>query len=251
MRAVLILAACWGSARASASEANDPALLRLRQGTARGLLHRRSRAWLGLPFAAPPVGELRWRAPQPAPSWPGVRDATRAGPNCAQVAGFDPPMGDTQEDCLTLNVFAPLANASRRKLPVLVYLHGGNDTGGGANETRLNGTWAMARLAAAGDEPVIIVVPNYRLGPFGFLGGQPLRDGGGSGSGDGGSVGNWGVQDQRAALQWVRANAAALGADPARVLLFGQSAGTGNTAVHLAAPANHNQAQNQSKRHER
>jgi para-nitrobenzyl esterase len=182
-----------------------------------------SQTWLGIPFAQPPVGALRWRAPQPPALWSGVREALNFGSACPQLAN---PIGDTpnaepgtvtgHEDCLYLNVYAPRGSAeqaAQRKLPVMVWLHGGGNSVGHA------GTYDGGDLAARYD--LIVVTTNYRLGPFGWFRQPALLS---DTPGDEQS-GNWGMLDQIRALEWVRENVAAFGGDPGNVTIFGESAG--------------------------
>ena len=177
-------------------------------------------AFLGVPYAAPPVGGLRYASPRPAGRWDGVRDATKPGAASIQTLtgaaawlyeGAEPQ----SEDCLFLNVWTP-SPAGRR--PVMVWLHGGAWRTGRGDAAGTDG----AALAALGD--VIVVTLNYRLGALGWLAHPALRDP------DTGAFANWGLQDQVAALRWVQDNIAAFGGDPARVTLFGQSAGGSSTA---------------------
>jgi para-nitrobenzyl esterase len=185
------------------------------------------RAYLGLPFAAPPVGELRWKPPQPATPWQGVRAATSFGPQCLQSGGspksvyFEYSGGDLpiSEDCLTLNVWAP---ASAKDLPVMVWIYGGGFQVGGTARPVFNGT----RLAERG---VIVVSMNYRVGVLGFLAHPEL-----SAESAQRASGNYGLLDQVAALQWIKKNIAAFGGNAGNVTIFGQSAGA-TSVVHLMA----------------
>lgn len=183
-------------------------------------------AWLGIPYAAPPVGPLRWRAPRPPAAWTGVRDARAFGldiPQARLPASRAPGQG---EDALVLNVWAP-ATPPAGGSPVMVWLHGGGFTGGSAADARSDG----ARLAAAG---AVVVAPNYRTGIFGWLAHPGLRA-----DHDHGVSGNYGLLDQIAALHWVRANIAAFGGDPSRVTVFGVSAGSASISLLLTAPQAH------------
>ncbi|AKH86385.1 carboxylesterase [Streptomyces sp. CNQ-509] len=200
---------------AAAAEAPDPALVRVDGGLLRGVRDGGVLRFRGVPYARPPVGELRWRAPRPPRPWSGVRDAGVAGQRCAQPSGGG-------EDCLYADVTAPLRPERSGPLPVIVWLHGGGLTTGAGSD------YDAARLAATGD--VIVVSVNYRLGVLGFLSHPALDD-------PGGVSGNHGLMDQSRALGWVRANAAAFGGDPGRVTLAGQSAGARSVCAHLAAPA--------------
>ena len=177
-------------------------------------------AFKGVPYAAPPVGPLRWHAPQPAPLWPGVREATRFGDHCLSAWDQDREPGKRSEDCLTLNIWtAGLAPGAKR--PVMVWLHGGGFQFGTGASPQFNGT----RLAAKG---VVVVTLNYRLGVLGFFAHPGLDREGPSG--------DYGLQDQLAALRWVRANIAQFGGDPANVTLFGESAGAHSVGILMASP---------------
>jgi para-nitrobenzyl esterase len=176
-------------------------------------------AFKGIPYAAPPVGALRWRAPAPVSAWTTPRTAGAFGPSCLQPQRQDrpTPVGATDEDCLYLNVWTPTVDG---RAPVLVWLHGGAFRVGSGSLPFYDGT-AFARRG------VVLVTLNYRLGRFGFFAHPALGDDGG----------NLGLLDQIAALEWVRDNVAAFGGDPARVTVFGESAG-GASALHLlVAPA--------------
>ncbi|MBB4084390.1 carboxylesterase/lipase family protein [Brevundimonas lenta] len=169
----------------------------------------------GLPYAAPPVGDLRWRAPQPAATWEGERDAGQAGAICIQPpANGDNGVGPLpmSEDCLTLNVWTQGSAGDRR--PVMVWIHGGGLNNGSGTAALYDG----ANLAKRG---VVVVTINYRLGRLGFFGHPALT----AEAGDGGLVGNYGLADVIASLEWVRDNAAAFGGDPGNVTVFGESAG--------------------------
>ncbi len=180
--------------------------------------------YLGIPFAAPTGGSARFGPPRPVPPWPGVRPASDHGPQCPQngyLPGL-PPTGPTSEDCLTIDVYAP-ARASARPLPVMVFFHGGGYVTGSNSQYD-----APTGMVADGD--VIVAVPNYRLGPFGFMSLPELA------AESGGATGTVGIQDQQAALRWVRDNAPVFGGDPGNVTIFGESAGGGSVCTHFAAP---------------
>jgi para-nitrobenzyl esterase len=184
------------------------------------------RAFLTIPFAAPPTGENRWRPPQPHPGWAEPLDATEPGPSCPQpsegaTAQFT-VIPESDEDCLTLNVWSPEDAAG---LPVMVWIHGGGLSTGSAHQPYYIGD----QLAARG---VVLVSMNYRLGPFGFLATDELVA-----ESEDGSYGNYGLADQVAALQWVQRNVAAFGGDPGNVTIFGESAGGFSVCGHLASPA--------------
>lgn len=186
-------------------------------------------AFEGIPYAAPPIGKLRWRPPQPAAKWPVVRNADRFMAACPQnYMGPDSTafFGDYEiksEDCLFVNVWTPAKSASE-KLPVLVWIHGGGFRVGSGTERLHHGE----NLAAKG---VVLVTFNYRLGVFGFLAHPELTK-----ESEHGASGNYGLMDQIAALEWVKRNIAAFGGDPARVTIFGESAGSGSVSYMQASP---------------
>ena len=186
-------------------------------------------AYRGVPFAAPPVGALRWRPPQSAPAWDGVRDATEAGPACVQRAipaevgrFYNPGVDRMSEDCLYLNIWT--AAQSEERAPVLVWIHGGGLAIGNGADITYDGT----RLARRG---VVLVTINYRLGAFGYLA-HPLL----SAESEHGASGNYGTLDQVAALRWIQRNIAAFGGDPSRVTIFGESAGSWSVNHLMATP---------------
>jgi para-nitrobenzyl esterase len=193
-------------------------------GKLRGALENGVRVYRGIPFARPPIGALRFRPPQRAEAWGGVRDATRFGAGSYQAdRPLAPVLGivvpEQSEDCLTLNVWTPDRDGGRR--PEMVGLHGGAWVIGAGSESAYDGSI----LARRGD--AVIVTLNYRLGPFGFLRGQELGLD---------STGNEAMLDQIAALEWVRGEIAAFGGDPANVTVFGNSAGAVNIACMLTMP---------------
>ncbi|HUK35268.1 MAG TPA: carboxylesterase family protein, partial [Vicinamibacterales bacterium] len=180
----------------------------------------------GIPFAAPPVGELRWKAPQPLKAWTGVRDGSKFGAACMQDANFArvfnaPP--EFSEDCLSLNVWTPAKSASEA-LPVMVWIYGGGFVGGQTSVPAYDG----AHLARKG---VVLVSVAYRLGVFGFMAHPELSRESGKGSG------NYGLQDQIAGLRWVKNNIAKFGGNPNRVTIFGESAGGLSVSMLAASPA--------------
>jgi para-nitrobenzyl esterase len=200
-----------------------------RHGRLRGLALGPVTAWLGVPYAAPPVGDLRFRAPQPVTPWTGERDATRFGHAAPQLSPETPlaeamvKKNGTSDDCLTLNVWAPAAAATDgRPRPVLMWIHGG------AFMMGTGATYDGAELAALGD--VVIVTINYRLGLFGFVALGALWD-------DPRFDANVGLLDVVAALRWVRDHVADFGGDPAQVTLAGESAGATAAELLLIAPA--------------
>jgi para-nitrobenzyl esterase len=183
-------------------------------------------AYLGIPFAAPPVGALRWREPRPVVPWDGVREATRFGARPMQGSVYsDMVFRDKgpSEDCLYLNVWTP-AKPGGAKLPVMVWIFGGGLEAGSTSEPRQDGI----RLATKG---VVVVSMNYRLGIFGFFAHPWL-----TAEAKGGPLGNYGIMDQTAALRWVRRNIAAFGGDPENVTIFGESAGSYSVSLQMASP---------------
>lgn len=190
-------------------------------GAVRGTLTASARLFQGIPYAAPPTGPLRWASPRRAAPWSGIRDATKPGNRCAQAEGLIDKASNT-EDCLYLNVTTP-RHSSARKLPVMVWIHGNGFINGAGS------LYDAQHLASTGN--VIVVSPNYRLGIFGFLA-HPALDHGAARH----LSGNFGLEDQQAALQWVQRNASAFGGDRANVTIFGESAGGTSVCSHLAAP---------------
>jgi para-nitrobenzyl esterase len=188
------------------------------------------REFKGVPYAAPPVGQLRWQPPQPVPNWAGVRMARAFGPRAMQL----PLYGDMNfrsagmsEDCLYLNVWTPAQSAQERR-PVLVYFYGGGFNAGDGSEPRYDGE----RMARQG---LVVVTVNYRLGVFGFLAHPALTQ-----ESPYHASGNYGLLDQQAALRWVQQNIAAFGGDPRHVTIGGESAGSVSVSAQLAAPGSRN-----------
>jgi para-nitrobenzyl esterase len=182
--------------------------------------------YLGIPFAQPPVGALRWKAPQPVQPWSGVRDATKFGPSPVQAVVFPDIVfrsGGMSEDCLYLNVWTPARRGSTG-LPVLLYFYGGGFVAGDGSEARYDG----ASMAAKG---IVVVTTNYRLGIFGSFAHPGL-----SAESPYHGSGNYGFLDQNAALRWVRENIAAFGGDPAHITIAGESAGSLSVSAHVASP---------------
>lgn len=195
-------------------------------GIVEGVTEDGIRMFKGIPYAAPPVGTLRWKAPQPAPHWDGVRKADQFGAHPMQSAQYGDMIfrdAGPSEDCLYLNVWTP-ADADAAKLPVMVWIYGGGFGAGGSSEARQDGE----NLAKKG---VVVVSMNYRVGVFGFFSHPELtRESGHQASG------NYGLLDQAAALDWVRRNIAAFGGDPKRVTIFGESAGSFSVSALIASP---------------
>jgi para-nitrobenzyl esterase len=196
------------------------------KGRVQGRVEDGVASWKGIPFAAPPVGGLRWRAPQPAAAWTGVRQADAYGSDCMQLPfpSDAAPLGTPPaEDCLYLNVWKP-ARASA-KLPVIVWIYGGGFVNGGSSPP----TYSGAPLAKQG---ALVVSFNYRLGRFGFFAHPQLT----AEDADHGLLGNYGLMDQVAALEWVRRNAARFGGNPANVTIIGESAGGMSVHALLTSP---------------
>jgi para-nitrobenzyl esterase len=182
----------------------------------------------GIPFASPPVGSLRWRAPQPVKKWKGRRDATKFGPDCLQqpFPPDDAPLRTkSAEDCLYLNIWTPEAPQRNARLPVIVWIYGGGFVNGGTSPAIYDGS-AFAR------DGLVYVSFNYRLGRFGFFGFPEIS----RQNADGGRLGNYAVMDMIAALKWVKANIAAFGGDPDQVTIFGESAGGAAVNFLLTSP---------------
>jgi para-nitrobenzyl esterase len=195
-------------------------------GAVRGTTAGTVDEFLGIPYAAPPVGSLRWRPPAAAASWRGVRDATQFGSSCPQdqVRAENPflPLGTISEDCLYLNVYAPpVSSNDQGGRPVLVWIHGGGLVQDGARN------YDGAKLAADG---TVVVTINYRLGALGFLAHPALA------SRPGGAAGNYGLMDQQAALRWVQRNIAQFGGNPGNVTIAGQSAGGLSVLAQMVSP---------------
>ncbi|MDZ7629575.1 MAG: carboxylesterase family protein [Parvularculaceae bacterium] len=239
IRAVLILAfallaACGRTPAPSAPPVADPATLRtVAQGDTIGFSAPAGvQIWRGLPFAAPPVGDLRWRAPRPAANWTGVREALEGAGVCPQIAnvfnaveGVKPGILLGTEDCLYLDIYAPKDAAATARLPVMVWIHGGGNVWGSAKQ------YDPSNLAR--NENVIVVVVQYRLGPLGWFAHEAIRQS--AETPDDGAA-SFAILDLVASLEWVKENIAAFGGDPSRVTIFGESAGGANVAGLLASP---------------
>jgi len=211
---------------AAVSPAAVPDRVKVETGVVKGAVNDGVAAFKGIPFAAPPVGALRWKAPQPAPHWKGVREALEFGPRCMQGRIYDDMIfrdKGPSEDCLNLNVWTSAASAKAR-LPVMVWIYGGGYAAGATSEPRQDGE----NLAHKG---VVVVSMNYRLNVFGFFSHAELAQESGHDS-----AGNYGLLDQVAALQWVRKNIARFGGDPAKVTIFGESAGSFSVSALMASP---------------
>ncbi len=200
----------------------------IKNGTIAGEFDTKSniKKYLGIPFAKPPVGELRWKAPQPLANWTGVKETKKFGPRAVQAPIFgdmDFKSDGMSEDCLYLNVWTP-AKRNESGLPVLVYFYGGGFSAGDGSEPRYNGE-AMAQKG------IVVVTVNYRLNVFGFLAHPDL-----SGETAHKGSGNYGLMDQYASLKWVQENIAAFGGDPKKVTIAGESAGSISVSYQMASP---------------
>ncbi len=209
------------SVRAGAAGGNG--VVKTADGWVRGTERTNLVEYLGIPYAAPPVGALRWQAPRPVTPWSGVRDALTFGNRCVQGSGWDPGYETPKltEDCLYLNVYAP--RDAHPNAPVLVWIHGGGFTGGAGQDTD-----PRRYVEQTGS---VYVTINYRLGALGYLDLPDLRAGGAAGAG------NYGLLDQQAALRWVQRNIRGFGGDPGNVTIAGQSAGGSSVCNQLASPA--------------
>ena len=221
--ATILTVGTSGAVASPASGGANPTV-RTDDGFVRGMATGTVDEFLGLPYAAPPTGNLRWRSPAPPAAWDGVRDATQFGPSCPQV--LDPklnpelPPGAISEDCLYLNVYAPPPSMNDQGgRPVLVWIHGGGLVQDGARD------YDGSKLAADG---IVVVTINYRLGALGFLAHPALASHG--------AAGNYGLMDQQAALRWVQRNIARFGGDPHNVTIAGQSAGGLSVLAQMVSP---------------
>jgi len=235
-RTVLLVAILLGAGCAAASDevptADPESQRKLASGEVIGFSHDTypAHVWRGLPFARPPTGELRWRAPRPPEPWEGVREARQPGNECVQLSMSDPSEVVGDEDCLVLDVYAPrfapgAVPQDEQRRPVMVWIHGGGNSIGSAR------VYDAARLASEGD--VIVIPIQYRLGLLGWLSHPALRAGA---TNPDDASGNYGTLDTIRALEWVRENAAAFGGDPDNVTVFGESAGGLNVFALLLSP---------------
>ena len=217
---ILISAITCGAAAAAVDE------VRIESGSLKGAAAGSVVAFKGIPYAAPPIGRNRWRAPQPVVPWKGVRSAEAFGSDCMQLPfpGDAAPLGNKPaEDCLYLNVWAPVARSSGKR-PVMVWIYGGGFVNGGTSPAVYDGTHFAER-------GVVFVSFNYRVGRFGFFAHPAL-----SREDPTGLLGNYCFLDQIAALKWVRKNIARFGGDPGNVTLFGESAGGGSVLTMMTTP---------------
>ncbi|MEU6860842.1 carboxylesterase family protein [Glycomyces sp. NPDC046736] len=214
------IASGFAAANAEGDRHRPPTRVDTSLGTLQGSAEGAVRSWLGVPYAAPPVDELRWESPQPAEAWKGVREATEFGSACAQGEAPMPGVPSEEEDCLYLNVYAP--NENRGDLPVMVWFHGGGNSYGAAEQ------YDPSRLV---EEGAVVVTVNYRQGLFANMAHPALDEGGATTSG------NWGLEDQQAAMAWVRENAEAFGGDESNLTIFGESGGGYDVCAHLTSPS--------------
>ncbi|MDH3371748.1 MAG: carboxylesterase family protein [Gammaproteobacteria bacterium] len=223
--AIVFLIAVVGFATAPSASENN-VVVETASGPVRGHMSTNHIQWLGIPYAAPPVGELRWKAPRAVTPWSEVRDASKAGDGCVQGTGWDPgyEKPHLNEDCLFLNVYRPRAASADAKLPVFVWIHGGGLRGGAGYDTD------PRKFVNLGN--VVFVTFNYRLGALGFLAVPGLTDE------DQDSVGNYGMLDQQAALRWVKKNIAKFGGNAEQITIAGQSAGGRSVCNQLVSPTN-------------
>lgn len=214
MRAMLCLYLAVGTCTAAFGQTKSSKVVRVTSGSLKGSVKEGVASFKGIPFAAPPVGDLRWRPPQPVSPWRGVRVADNFGNHCMQgppaFISYAPSQ-EASEDCLTLNVWTPVTH--KKPLPVMVFIHGGGFVNGGSSVPLYDGT-QFAKLG------VILVSINYRLGRFGFFAHPALTK-----ESPEGLLGNYGFMDQIAALKWVQTNINAFGGDAKNVTVFGESAG--------------------------
>lgn len=221
----LLISASVAGISSIADAKNNNATVSTDRGVVQGFEEDGVYRFLGIPYAKPPVGNLRWRAPRRADPWNGVRDATKFGNSCPQVTtlgAFAGPSSVT-EDCLFLNVFTT-GNPKNNKKPVIVWIHGGGNFDGGTDG------YDGSKLATGGTlgKPTVVVTINYRMGLFGYLSHPALNNGA--------AWGNYGILDQQAALAWVKRNIENFGGDPDNVTLGGQSAGSQDTSANMISP---------------
>jgi para-nitrobenzyl esterase len=200
---------------------NESVVVKTDAGSVSGVSQDGLRVFTGIPFAAPPTGDLRWRPPAPVQPWDGVKEAKKYSATCPQPSPSAPL--NMSEDCLYLNVWTP-AQSPDEKLPVMIFFYGGGFASVASGMPLYNGT----TLAKKG---VIVVTPNYRLGALGFLAHPQLDN-----ESPHNASGNYGILDQQAALSWVQRNIDKFGGDPSRVTIFGQSAGAESVLIHVASP---------------
>jgi para-nitrobenzyl esterase len=226
----LLVVASAVAAGAVSGQAEPQIRVTTENGIVQGTEQSGLRSFKGIPYAAPPVGDLRWKEPQPATSWTGVRPATQFASRCMQGNIYSDMVfraSGTGENCLYLNVWTPATSADAH-LPVLVYFYGGGFVSGDGSEPRYDG----ANIARKG---IVALTVNYRLGVFGFLSHPDLTK-----ESPHHASGNYGLLDQSAALRWVQKNIAAFGGDPRKVTIAGESAGSISVSVQMASPLSRN-----------
>jgi para-nitrobenzyl esterase len=225
---ILVAGLAISPAIAKNNNGNNGPTVKTTDGKVRGFTKNGVNIFLGIPYAAPPVGNLRWQPPQQVKRWKGTLDATEFASNCPQVTGLGAFAGptSTNEDCLYLNVFTTgsVKNVHKRK-PVIVWIHGGGNIDGESTD------YDGSKLAKGGPNgtPTVVVTMNYRLGLFGTFSHPAINR-------EGHLWGNYGTLDQQAVLRWVQRNIAAFGGDPSKVAVGGQSAGAYDTATHVLSP---------------
>jgi para-nitrobenzyl esterase len=229
LRWAAVLALALGSCPGTADALDTaPTRIKLDTGQIQGAVQGDVAYFKGIPFAAPPVGELRWRPPQAVHKWQGVRQALQYGPDCMQVPfpSDAAPLGvKPAEDCLYLNVWRPANAPLQGKLPVFVWIYGGGFVNGGSSPAVYDG-------GAFAKDGIVFVSFNYRLGRFGFFAHPAL-----TAEQSGGPLGNYGLMDQVAALKWIQRNIAAFGGDPRDVTICGESAGGISVHILMTSPA--------------
>ncbi|HWQ65825.1 MAG TPA: carboxylesterase family protein [Methanospirillum sp.] len=201
---------------------SESGIVKIDAGLISGFEQDDLRVFLGIPFAAPPTGDMRWRPPASVQSWDGVKETKKFSPACPQPISVDPNLTQS-EDCLYLNVWTP-AKTDDEKLPVMVFFYGGAFG-------KIAGSMSLYNGTALAEKGVIVVTPNYRVGALGFLAHPGLDN-----ESPNNSSGNYGLLDQIAALEWVQRNIGSFGGDPSRVTIFGQSAGGESILIHLTNP---------------
>ena len=228
LASMLLLAGCSDDgAESGGDEAGDPTLVTLQDGALQGDVFGDVVRFLKIPYAKPPVGELRWKAPQDNEPWTGVRHEMEFASPCPQRPSQQSP-ASLDEDCLYLNVWRP--NNTNRGAPVMVWIHGGGfTTGSAADLVPLTEDHLWYDGQAFAERGIVVVTINYRLGVFGFFAHPEL-------AGEGSPVGNQGLLDQRHALKWVQDNIEAFGGNPDNVTIFGESAGAGSVCMHTVSP---------------
>jgi para-nitrobenzyl esterase len=215
--------AAGGGGAGGSLSAQSGLAIKISTGPIQGKMMGSTRQFLGIPYAKPPTGDLRFAPPQPAAAWSAMRDATAFGPGCPQPSGTLSATGTIDEDCLSVNVYSP-ADTGDKALPVMVFIHGGAFTTGASSQ--YDGT----SLSETG--PAVVVSLNYRLGALGFFSDASL-----DGTRSGKPSGSDGLRDQQLALHWVQDNIAAFGGDPKNVTVFGESAGSLSACLHMLAPS--------------